>query len=187
VGGVGNNANTKRVFFDKRDGEGGMRRAMAAAGVALGMVWLAAQAGADATLGVLTCTLAAGNSASGAPPSSQRRDALCTFQARSGVQETYAARFRGLTPSPGRDKALMWVVKGAADGTAPPGLLAQSYTADPTKPADQNSPIVGEARPEIELQTMADAAEGSASVSEKPPPHGFVVIGVELTLTASSG
>jgi hypothetical protein len=166
-----------------------MRRGLIAAVVALQACCLgSASAGADITLGVLTCTLAeSGTPAGDAAVANQRRDALCTFKAKGGMEETYAGRFQGVNPSPGRNKALMWVVKGASPGTAQPGMLAQSYAADPAKPSDQKAPIIGEVHPDIQLYTMADEAEGSASLSEKPPPKGFVVIGVELTLTASAG
>ncbi len=147
-----------------------------------------AHAGADVTLGVLTCTLAeSGSPAGDAAAASQKRDALCTFKAKGGMEETYAGKFQGVSPSPGRNKALMWVVKGASAGSTQPGMLAQTYAADPGKPSDQKAPIIGEAHPDIQLHTMADEAEGSASLSEKPPPKGFIVIGLQLTLTASAG
>jgi len=168
-----------------------MQRGLVAAvvAVAVGACCLgSATAGADITLGVLTCTLAeSGTPAGDAAAANQKRDALCTFKAKSGVEETYAGRFHGVSPSPGRNKALIWIVKGASTGTVEPGMLAQTYAADPAKPSDQKTPIIGEAHPDIQLHTMADEAEGSASLSEKPPPKGFVVIGVELTLTASAG
>jgi hypothetical protein len=163
-------------------------RGLVAAVVVLGAWCLGpARAGADVTLGVLTCTLAeSGTPAGDAAAASQKRDALCTFKAKGGVEETYAGKFHGVNPSPGRNKAMIWVVKGASAG-AHPGMLAQTYAADPGKPSDQKTPIIGEAHPDIQLHTMADEAEGSASLSEKPPPKGFIVIGVQLTLTASAG
>ena len=168
-----------------------MQRGIAAALVTLGTACLAPAARADVSLGVLTCTLDEGSVASAAPSSRQgardhERDALCTFQAKGGAEETYVGKFQGVSPSPGRNRALMWVVRSAADVPARPGLLAQRYAADPTKPADPSSPIIGEVHPEIALQTMADALPSAASASENPPPKGFVVIGVELALTASA-
>jgi Protein of unknown function (DUF992) len=163
------------------------------AGLAVAMLWAfslgAGTASADVALGVLTCTLAEGEAAApgDAPVASQKRDALCTFMAKSGVEETYIGKFQGVTTTPSHNKALMWVVKSASGSAAHPGLLQQTYTADPAKPADHKSPIIGEVNADIQLQTMADENEGNASVSEKPPPRGFVVIGVELKLTSSAG
>ena len=152
--------------------------------------WLGAGAArADAAIGVLTCTLAEAEAAapSDAPIVGQKRDALCTFKAKSGLEETYAAKFQGVSALPGRNKALMWVVKSVSGSVTHPGMLQQSYAADPAKPTDQKTPIIGEANADIQLQTMADESEGSASLSEKPPPTGFVVLGLELRLTSSAG
>jgi hypothetical protein len=149
----------------------------------------AGTASADVALGVLTCTIAEGEAAAASETAvaSQKRDALCTFKAKSGVEETYIGKLQGVSTTPSRNKALMWVVRSASGSAAHPGLLQQSYATDPAKPADQKSPIVGELNADIQLQTMADENEGSASVSEKPPPRGFVVIGLELKLTSSAG
>jgi hypothetical protein len=149
----------------------------------------AGTASADVALGFLTCTLAEGEAAApgDAIIASQKRDALCTFKAKSGLEETYIGKFQGVSTTPAHNKALMWVVKSASGSAAYPGLLQQTYTADPAKPADQKTPIIGEVNADIQLQTMADENEGSASVSEKAPPRGFVVIGLELKLTSSAG
>ena len=137
-------------------------------------------------IGVLTCTLAAGDPAADAPLTNQR-DALCTFQAKSGAEETYIGRFEGVGTSTDRNSAYMWIVKSASLERTQPGLLEQTYATDRAKPVDEKSPIVGEGNSDIRLLTMADEREGSASASEKTPPKGFVVIGVELKLKSTSG
>jgi hypothetical protein len=167
-----------------------MRRHLGKLGVAVLWVFYLGtpMARAEIAIGVLTCTLAeAEPAATSEVVASQRREALCTFKAKSGVEETYAGRFQGVSALPGRNKALIWVVKSASGSAAHPGILEQSYTADPAKPADQKTPIIGEVNTDIQLQTMADENEGSATVSERSPPRGFVVIGLELKLTSSAG
>ena len=147
---------------------------------------LAPTARADVEIGVLTCTLAASDPAADAPLTNQR-DALCTFQAKGGAEETYIGKFEGVGTSTDRHSAYMWIVKSASLERAQPGLLEQSYATDRAKPVDEKSPIIGEGNNDIRLLTMADEREGSASASEKTPPKGFVVIGVELKLKSTSG
>jgi hypothetical protein len=43
--------------------------------------------------------------------------------------------------------------------TLMPGLLQQSYAVDQSIPADQASPLIGETRSNIILQSMADKPE----------------------------
>jgi uncharacterized protein DUF992 len=144
---------------------------------------------ADVEIGMLTCTLGQPgevptNEASSA---GQMRDAFCTFKPKSGADETYAAKVQGVSISADQKGALIWVVKSASGGAAEPGLLQQTYAIDPTKPADQNPPMIGEANSDIVLHSMADNSEGSASTTEKPAPTGFVILSVELKLKSTSG
>jgi hypothetical protein len=162
-----------------------MQRCLAAV-AASALSVLAPTARADVEIGVLTCTLAASDPAADAPLTNQR-DALCTFQAKSGAEETYIGKFEGVGTSTNRNSAFMWIVKSASLERTQPGLLEQSYATDRAKPVDEKSPIVGEGNGDIRLLTMADEREGSASASEKTPPKGFVVIGVELKLKSTSG
>jgi Protein of unknown function (DUF992) len=162
-----------------------MQRCLAAVAASTLSV-LAPTARADVEIGVLTCTLAASDPAADAPLTNQR-DALCTFQAKSGAEETYIGRFEGVGTSTDRNSAYMWIVKSASLERTQPGLLEQSYATDRAKPVDEKSPIIGEGNSDIRLLTMADEREGSASASEKTPPKGFVVIGVELKLKSTSG
>jgi Protein of unknown function (DUF992) len=162
-----------------------MQRCLAAV-AASALSVLAPTARADVEIGVLTCTLAASDPAADAPLTNQR-DALCTFQAKSGAEETYIGRFEGVGTSTDRNSAYMWIVKSASLERTQPGLLEQSYATDRAKPVDEKSPIIGEGNSDIRLLTMADEREGSASASEKTPPKGFVVIGVELKLKSTSG
>jgi hypothetical protein len=163
-----------------------MRRCLAAA-VASALSVLAPTARAEVEIGVLTCTLAAGDPAAETPLTNQRRDALCTFQTRGGAEETYIGKFEGIGTASDRDGALMWIVKSASQERTQPGLLEQNYATDRAKPVDEKSPIIGEENSDIRLMTMADEREGSASASERTPPKGFVVIGVELRLKSTSG
>jgi hypothetical protein len=167
-----------------------MRRGLAAvaASALLAVLVLAETARADVEIGVLTCTLAAGDPpAADIPLANQRRDAVCTFKTKSGAEETYVGKFEGVSTTSERKRALMWIVKSTSARKAQPGLLEQTYAADRGRPVDQNSPIIGEAKSDIRLLTMADQQEGSASASEKLPPKGFVIIGVELKLKSTSG
>jgi len=163
-----------------------MRRCLAAV-AASALSVLGPTARADVEIGVLTCTLAASDPAADTQLTNQSRDALCTFQANSGAEETYTGKFEGVGASSDRNGAFIWIVKSATVERTQPGLLEQTYATDRAKPVDEKSPIVGEANSDIRLLTMADEREGSASASEKTPPKGFVIIGVELKLKSTSG
>jgi hypothetical protein len=144
---------------------------------------------ADVEIGVLICTLGELGEvpASTALSVGQTREALCTFKPESGPEETYAGRFQGVSISKGQNGVLIWRVKSASGAVAEPGLLKQSYANDPTKPADQMPPLIGEANSDIVLHSMADKSEGSASATEKPSPAGFVILSVDLELKSASG
>jgi hypothetical protein len=166
-----------------------MMRGCLAAVAASALSVLAPTARADVELGVLTCTLGASDPATAdAPLANQKRDAVCTFQSKSGAEETYIGIFEGVVGTASdRNPARMWIVRSASGGRAHPGLLEQSYAADRGKPVDEKSPIISEVNGDIRLQTMADEHAGSVSAGEKAPPKGFVVIGVELKLKSTAG
>jgi uncharacterized protein DUF992 len=144
---------------------------------------------ADVEIGMLTCTLGEPGEAptSDASSAGQMRDAHCTFKPKNGAEETYAGKVQGVSISADQKGALIWVVKSASGAPVEPGLLQQTYAIDPTKPADQKPPMLGEANSDIALHSMADKSEGSASASEKPEPTGFVILSIELKLKSTSG
>jgi hypothetical protein len=166
-----------------------MRRTSLAAMAVLCCVCAAAAETADVEIGVLSCTLAvpSENPAGGTTSGGQTRDALCIFKLKSGAEETYAGKVEGVSITADRPGALLWLVKWTSAAAVEPGLLQQSYAADPAKPADQKPPLIGEANADVVLHFMADKREGSASAPEKPPPTGYVVRGVELELKSTSG
>jgi len=151
---------------------------------------LAGPAAADKVdIGVLTCTMAEGGDApaANATAAASERDIVCAFQLKNGGEETYVGRVQGVSLSGDGRAALLWTVTGVAATPTGPGLLQQSYAADPAAPRDQTPALIGEVNSDIILQSMADTKEGNTSQSEKPPPTGFVVIGVELKLKATAG
>jgi len=145
---------------------------------------------ADVEIGVLTCTLEEPSTAPGtAAPSveSAERQAICTFKPKSGPEETYAGIVQGVSLSPDKTTAMIWVVKADTVMPSTPGLLQQNYAPDSSTPADQLPPLVGQTNSRITLQTLADKTEGSASATQKPPPAGYVIIGLQLKLKSTSG
>jgi hypothetical protein len=137
----------------------------------------------DAELGTLSCNLEAPEAAIGSATTStesQMRDAFCVFKARNGSEEAYVGTVQGVSLSKDKTTTLIWAVKGEVGTTLMPGLLQQSYAVDQSIPADQGSPLIGETRSNVVLQSMADKPEGSVSATQRPKPSGFVVIGVEL-------
>jgi Protein of unknown function (DUF992) len=142
-------------------------------------------------IGVLSCTLGrttdpqVSDKTSGA---SETREMLCTFSpARNGPEETYAGALKSInTAGPLPDSAtLLWMVRAPVGAQATPGLLQQSYSADPATPAGQTAPLVGERTSEITLHTMSDKEEGSASKEKQSVPR-FVITGIELKLKATA-
>ena len=139
-------------------------------------------------VGVLMCVLGEpGQAAASEVPSAEgTRDALCTFKATNGEEETYAGSAQGISISTDRRGTLIWVVR-AASGVAEPGALQQIFATDAKKPADQKSPLIGERNSDVVLNSMLDETEGSASAPEKPTPTGFVILKLELMLKSASG
>jgi hypothetical protein len=164
------------------------RTHLAALAVTTCWAWSALADDAYTEVGVLMCTLGEpGQSAASETPSAERtREALCTFMATNGEEETYAGSAEGISISTDRRGTLIWVVR-AASGVAEPGALQQIFAADSKTPADQKSPLIGEKNSSVVLHSMADETEGSASAPEKPTPTGFVILKLELTLKSASG
>jgi len=142
-------------------------------------------------IGVLSCTLgdAIDTPASDQPAASEAREMLCSFKpSENGPEETYAGALKSINaaqPLP-RKATMLWVVRAAAGGKPAIGFLQQSYAADPTIPASETAPLVGEGKTEISLHPMADKKEGSAT-KEKPDTPRFAITGMELKLKTSAG
>lgn len=139
-------------------------------------------------VGVLMCVLGEpGQAAAGETLSAEgTREALCTFMATSGEEETYTGSAQGISISTDRRSTLIWVVR-AVSGVAEPGALQQVFATDAKTAADQKAPLIGEKNSNVVLHSMADETEGSASAPEKPTPTGFVILKLELTLKTASG
>src|SRR5262245_32066970 len=142
-------------------------------------------------MGVLSCTLAQSidpqmSAQSGA--ASEAREILCTFTpARNGAEETYAGSLKSI--SAGRtlpeNVALLWIVRGPVGTRATPGLLEQSYAADPAATPGHMAPLIGERNHEITLHTMSEQKEGTASRQDRPSLP-FAITAIELKLKAST-
>ena len=160
------------------------------AGLALATSWtcFALAENANTEVGVLMCVLGEpGQAAAGETPSAEgTREALCTFKATNGEEETYAGSAQGISISTNRRGTLIWVVRSVS-GVAEPGALQQIFVADAKAAADQKSPLIGEKNSNVVLNSMADETEGSASAPEKATPTGFVILKLELTLKSASG
>jgi len=159
--------------------------------ITLATFWpcLVAAEDVSADVGTLTCVLGepANAPSSDATTGGQTRDALCNFQPKNGPEEEYVGKVQGISMSAEYKGALIWLVKRASEAPPQAGLLQQSYESDLAKSVDQKPPLVGQTNPEIVLHSMADANEGSASVTEKPAPTGFLVLELELKLKSTSG
>ena len=142
---------------------------------------------AEIDVGVLSCTLeqAQNESDNAAAATGATRDALCTFRARTGLEESYVGLVEGVTLSADHIATAMWVVKGTTEVQLAPGILQQNYVVEQGKQADQLAPLLGTTNPNLVLHAMTDAKEGSASESQKPRPTGYIIIGIQLKLKAT--
>jgi hypothetical protein len=138
-------------------------------------------------VGVLTCSLfESGRAESGVEV--QERDILCGFRLKSGAEETYTGKLRGVGVSGKHKGTLLWLVKAPPTVIpSPPGLLQQSYAADAKAPADEIPALIGEVNSDIVLQSMSDKDEESTGPPEKSKLEDFVVLGVGLRLRSASG
>jgi len=118
----------------------------------------------------------------------QERDILCSFRLKSGAEETYTGKLRGVGVSGEYKGTLLWLVRAPPTVMpSPPGLLQQSYAADAKAPADVIPALIGEVNSDIVLQSMADKDEERIGAPEKLNPGDFVVLGVGLRLRSASG
>ena len=92
-------------------------------------------------VGVLMCVLGEpGQAAASEVPSAEgTRDALRTFRATNGEEETYAGSAQGISISTDRRGTLIWVVR-AASGVAEPGALQQIFEPTPRSPPTRSRP-----------------------------------------------
>jgi Protein of unknown function (DUF992) len=134
------------------------------------------------TLGTLTCTLSeAGN----ALPLAQAREILCRFRpAGSGAgEETYT----GTLQSVGQAEALfgrgtvMLEVRGPASLSIVPGLLQQSYTAEPSM-VSVAAPLIGETNDAIMLQPEPKE-EGRVAAGKARPEAAIIMVELRLRST----
>jgi hypothetical protein len=136
---------------------------------------------APTTLGTLTCTLSeAGNTL----PTAQARDVLCRFRpGGSAGEETYA----GTLQSVGQAEALfgsgtvMLEVKGPAHLSIAPGLLQQSYAAEPSM-VSVAPPLIGETNDAIMLQPVPKE-EGRVAAGKTRPEAAILVVELRLKST----
>jgi hypothetical protein len=124
-------------------------------------------------VGVLACSLSeAGPVETGRTGAEvQERDMLCVFKLRSGTEETYTGKVRGVSLAREHNRTLLWFVD-APSNAAPPaaGLLQQSYALDA-----------------VVLRWMGDGTKASVGASEKSPAADLVILGVELKLNSTAG
>ena len=162
-----------------------------AALMAVGCAWNTAAAQQKMTIevGVLTCSLfESGRAETGAGVEVQERDILCSFRLKSGAEETYTGKLRGVGVSGKYKRTLLWLVKAPPPVMpSPPGLLQQNYAADAKAPADEIPALIGEANSDIVLQSMSDKDEESTGLPERSKPGDFVVLGVGLKLRSAPG
>jgi hypothetical protein len=137
-------------------------------------------------IGVLTCALAEPNALSESATTQSARNVLCWFRPfRNGPEETY----RGTVAGAGQERELfkrhvmIWLVRAQPTTQSSPGLLQQSYAADPGAPLGYAPSLIGEARPALVLEPLAE---------QEPPVLNNkalldAIIGVELILISSVG
>ena len=135
-------------------------------------------------IGTLTCGLSA--SGADAPKAeSQLGGVTCIFKPRSGPEETYVGAIQGVGPSPDNDDTAIWIVMGIPQILSP-GLLQQSYAADPATPVDQVPRLVGEANSSIVLCSMTDKDASSTGAPQKSRPSVFVIVALDLKLKSAA-
>lgn len=166
-----------------------MRRTLMVLATTACWVSSAAALNADVEIGVLACTLSTPREdPAGTEPSGERtREALCTFLANTGVEETYTGKVDGISITADQEGTLIWVVRSPSQLHTQPGALQKVFTSDSGRSADQKPPLIGEGNAELALHSMSDKPEGSASAAARPAPSGFVILRLELKLQSSSG
>jgi hypothetical protein len=142
-------------------------------------------------IGVLSCTLGHAidpQMSDQTGSASEARDMLCVFTpARDGPDEAYAGALRSINAGKTlpENVALLWKVRAPVGTRASPGLLEQSYAADPASSPGHAAPLVGERNSHITLHTMSEKQEGAASKEQRPTPR-FVLTTIELKLKGAT-
>ena len=167
------------------------------------IAWFAALGSAVATpvaaeapmdIGILTCALAEtvravpGAPIDGGTATEQARDMHCWFRPfHQGPEETYVGTVRGAgqVRELFKNGVIIWTVTGTPSTRASPGLLQQVYAADPKGEPGFAPPLIGEARAELILHSLAD--QELPVPNEKVQPLDAIIISVELTLKSSPG
>lgn len=106
-----------------------MHRFLIAAAALAWTTAASAEAPPRATLGTLTCTLAASGEKQDMPPGEERA-MRCAFKpAESGAEHVYTGTIRkvGAGEQLQGKLVLIWVVQGPANTKLTPGLIAQTY------------------------------------------------------------
>ena len=143
-------------------------------------------------LGILSCSVGRQldiPSMPDAAAASEAREMTCSFKpAKNGPEEGYSAVVRSVSAMGKLSErmTMLWAVRAPLGTEVRPGLLQQSYAADPAASAAQESPLTGEKNADISLQPMTDKEPGSAS-KEKPPMPRYVITAVELILRVATG
>lgn len=154
-----------------------------------GCAWSATAAQENIELGLLACTLSEPTEVETDSPASgtAARQVVCAFKLKNGVEETYVGKLQVINLSAAEKITLLWRVKAPQGMPAAPGLLEQSYAADPRTPANQIPDLVGQANSGTILHSMADKKEGSAGAKERSLADGVAVLGMELKLRSTTG
>jgi len=142
-------------------------------------------------VGTLSCTIGRPIDVPGAletPVASEAREMVCTFKPiRNGPEEAYSAVVKSV-PTMGRlpeHLTMLWSVKAPFGTQTRPGLLQQSYAADPAAPTGREGLLAGEKNAELSLQPLADREPGSVSREAAPPPYRITAL--ELVLRVATG
>lgn len=141
-------------------------------------------------VGFLTCTLSesADTQASAeAAPGGQSRDMVCSYKlVRGGGEEVYLGTVQGVGDAQRlfSTKVVMWAVRTTGKVDLSPGLLEQTYTAEPTgpKPA-QPPPLIGDTNKSVILQSLAETKIGASQ--DSAPQISAVILAVTLKLKSA--
>ena len=140
-------------------------------------------------IGFLTCSLSdrRGEDQSEAAIE-QRRHMLCSFApSAGGADETYSGTYQSV----GRDQQLLdkgtmiWMVRGTAATEMSPGLLQQTYAADPAAASVELAPLLGETNKAIILQALIHSEQQDA-IGKQASAANVTIVFVALKLRSSS-
>ena len=139
-------------------------------------------------IGLLTCSLAENNEArvpTGAASERRTQEMLCAFKpTNNGPEETYAGTLEsiGQEQEGSARRVMIWVVKSKLAAEGLPGMLQQTYAADPAAIRDDAPRLIGETNSSIVLVAMADRHDRTTS-DKKQPPSAIVSVTLQLRTT----